>query len=320
MNPKISIVIPVYNVEKYVSKCLQSVVNQTYRNLEIIIVNDGSTDNSVEIVKKYKKIDQRIKLINKENGGLSSARNAGISLVTGQYVTFIDSDDWISSNYIDEMVLETFKYSSDIVSIRETLVEGNRYQKHLLGTDTGQKVFEGNCADALFSFWDTNFAWGKLIRTNLIKDKIEFPVGRNYEDIGTMYKIYDRANTLVISDKASYFYRIRENSITNNIKRSDIEDQIFFLNQIRNYKFKKKYKYLNCYLLCKGFVALSLLYKSDIKVEQKHLKEYIYASVSDLRIGLTWMSVRENSFRIFLMKMKLADKCLLIKNHILKKA
>ena len=111
MNPKISIVIPVYNVEKYVSKCLQSVVNQTYRNLEIIIVNDGSTDNSVEIVKKYKKIDQRIKLINKENGGLSSARNAGISLVTGQYVTFIASDDWISSNYTDEMVLEAYKYS-----------------------------------------------------------------------------------------------------------------------------------------------------------------------------------------------------------------
>ena len=239
MNPKISIVIPVYNVEKYVSKCLQSVVNQTYRNLEIIIVNDGSTDNSVEIVKKYKKIDQRIKLINKENGGLSSARNAGISLVTGQYVTFIDSDDWISSNYIDEMVLEAFKYSSDIVSIRETLVEGNRYQKHLLGTDTGKKVFEGNCADALFSFWDTNFAWGKLIRTNLIKDKIEFPVGRNYEDIGTMYKIYDSDDLLLHMTKDDaeaihYVDSLADNCLVNSYVIDDSTNKLVYKRSVKD--------------------------------------------------------------------------------------
>lgn len=314
---KVSIVIPVYNVEKYISTCLDSLINQTYSNLEIIVVNDGSTDNSGEILKKYVDMDKRIVLINKKNGGLSSARNTGILASNGQFITFIDSDDWVSKNYVEEMMLEQRKYDADIVSIRETIV-GFRKKRHVL--KGGIKVFKSDCIDALFSFWDTNFAWGKLIKSDIIKNKIEFPIGRNYEDIGTMYKIYDRANTLIISDKATYFYRIRENSITNNIRKSDIEDQIFFLKKIKNYKFSKKYKYLSCYLLCKGFVALSLLYKSDLNNDdKKHLKSNIYTCVKDCKVGLSWISVKENSIKICLMKLGIADKCLFIKNFIMKR-
>ena len=100
----VSVVIPVYNVEKYVEKCLDSVINQTYQNLEIIIVNDGSTDNSLSVCQKKKLSDSRIKLINKENGGLSSARNAGIECAQGEFICFIDSDDWIELDYIEVLL------------------------------------------------------------------------------------------------------------------------------------------------------------------------------------------------------------------------
>lgn len=101
--PKISVIVPVYNVEKYLKQCLDSIVNQTYKNLEIIIVNDGTKDNSMKIVENYLQ-DNRIKVINKENGGLASARNSGLEKVTGKYISFIDSDDWIELNMYEELV------------------------------------------------------------------------------------------------------------------------------------------------------------------------------------------------------------------------
>ena len=99
----ISVIIPIYNVEKYLTKCIESVINQTYKNLEIILVNDGSTDNSKEIIDKYSSIDSRIKVINKKNGGLSDARNVGIELAKGEYITFLDSDDWIELNMYEKL-------------------------------------------------------------------------------------------------------------------------------------------------------------------------------------------------------------------------
>ena len=97
---KISIIVPIYNVEKYLERCINSLINQTYKNIEIILVNDGSTDNSLIICEKYKNIDSRIILVNKENGGLSDARNVGIDNSSGNYITFIDSDDYIDDDYV----------------------------------------------------------------------------------------------------------------------------------------------------------------------------------------------------------------------------
>ena len=103
MKELVSIIIPIYNVEKYLTKCIESVINQTYKNLEIILVNDGSTDNSKEIIDKYSLIDSRIKVINKKNGGLSEARNAGIEIAKGDYIGFLDSDDWIELNMYEKL-------------------------------------------------------------------------------------------------------------------------------------------------------------------------------------------------------------------------
>lgn len=117
---KVSIIIPVYNVEPYVARCIDSVVNQTYNNLQIIVVNDGSIDNSLQILNTYN--DDRLQIITKENGGLSSARNEGLKYVVGDYILFIDSDDWIHLNMINVMIKEAIKTDADIVSIYEKRV------------------------------------------------------------------------------------------------------------------------------------------------------------------------------------------------------
>lgn len=310
-NPLISIVVPVYNVDQFVSKCIESILQQTLKDYELIVINDGSTDNSLSEIKKFK--DKRLKIINQKNKGLSGARNAGIKEAIGKYITFIDSDDWISKNYLEVMWKYAQKYNADIVSIKECVVDSkNNYHYK----NRKFRVYKQDIADALFGSFDTNYAWGKLIRREIIsKYEIEFPQGRNYEDIGTMYKIYDKAKVLVVSNKGAYFYRIRKNSITNNIKESDILDQIFFLNEIKKYQFKKKYKYLDCYILYKGFTALSFLYKSNLDKEDKEkLTNSIYKSTGKFKLKFSWLFAKESLIKIILMNIGIADKCLSIKN------
>ena len=113
-NPLVSVIIPIYNVEKYINKTINSVINQTYKNLEIILVNDGATDNSLEICKKYNEIDSRIMIIEKENGGLSSARNAGLDVAKGEYISLIDGDDFIESHFIEYLLSLIIKSEADI--------------------------------------------------------------------------------------------------------------------------------------------------------------------------------------------------------------
>lgn len=301
--------VPVYNVEEYVSKCIRSILQQTFKNYELIVVNDGSTDDSLGKLQQFS--DNRLKIIDQKNKGLSGARNTGIKHAVGKYITFIDSDDWISNDYLEVMINCAKKYNADIVSIKECIVDNeNKYHYK----NRKFRIFKQNAADALFGFFDTNFAWGKLIRRDIIsKYNIQFPNGRNYEDIGTMYKIYDHANTVVISNKASYFYQMRKGSITTDIKESDILDQIYFLNEIKKYKFRKQYKYLDCYILCKGFTALSILYKSNITNKKKFV-DSIYKSTGKYKFEFAWLFIKENLLKIILMDIGVADKCLLLKN------
>lgn len=113
---QLSVIVPVYNVEQYLKQCIDSILNQTFKNFELILVDDGALDSCPQICDNYSKHDDRVKVIHKKNGGLSSARNAGIKVAKGKFLTFIDSDDWISKNYFEEMMKEQDKYNADIIS------------------------------------------------------------------------------------------------------------------------------------------------------------------------------------------------------------
>ncbi|EJG4468632.1 TPA: glycosyltransferase family 2 protein, partial [Enterococcus faecalis] len=201
----VSVVIPVYNVEKYVEKCLDSVINQTYQNLEIIIVNDGSTDNSLSVCQKKKLSDSRIKLINKENGGLSSARNAGIECAQGEFICFIDSDDWIELDYIEVLLNGMENTNVDISVIQMIKVKDFNKIAFQSESQTKWDIFERETAmRELFSSNLIGYsANNKLYRISLFKS-IRYPEGMLMEDKGTTYRLIDSSTKVAVNGSTKY--------------------------------------------------------------------------------------------------------------------
>lgn len=212
MNELISVVIPVYNVEKYLSKCIESILNQTYKKLEIILVDDGSSDLSRNICDEYCKKDIRIKVIHKENGGLSDARNVGILNATGKYICFIDSDDYIEKNMLELLYLDIKNNDSDISCCGKVCEYPTNTIRYNDKSDFCISNMEALRKMLLKDEID-NSACDKLFKIELFEN-IKFPVGRYYEDIATIYK------TFMISEKIShiknigYHYCMRNNSIS----------------------------------------------------------------------------------------------------------
>ncbi len=215
MNSLISIIVPIYKVEKYIRKCLDSIVNQTYTNLEIILVDDGSPDSCGQICDQYAQKDSRIKVIHKLNGGLSDARNVGLDAMTGDYVTCIDSDDYISLDYVEKLYKAIIDTNSDISVCNFYF----NYEKSLklipaFKFDTDKIVLDRN--DALKTLlYQNNMetgAWGKLYSCRLF-DGVRYPVGRLFEDIPTTYKLYLKATKVVSISDSLYYYLIRDSSI-----------------------------------------------------------------------------------------------------------
>lgn len=225
--PLISVVVPVYNVEQYLKKCLDSIIKQKYNNLEIIIVNDGSTDNSQKICQEYVKKDKRIKLITQKNQGLSAARNTGIDNAHGKYISFVDSDDYLDLEFINELYNTIIENKSDIsacdfwyVNINEkTWTLKNKENKKFSNIDALKDIFSGNQETEIMT-------WNKLYKKDLFdKNNIYFPVGKLHEDNFTTYKLYYYANSISLTDKKLYYYLQRNNSIMGekfNSKRLDI--------------------------------------------------------------------------------------------------
>ena len=222
-NPLISVIIPVYKVEKYLDKCIDSVINQTYDNLEIILVDDGSPDNCPKMCDEYAKKDKRIKVIHKENGGLSDARNKGIDIATGEFITFIDSDDYVEKNYV-EFLYNLAKENNAEISMGKQYV---RYTNKTLNTGTNN-LYVLNSHDTLEkTLYGEDFdvsAWAKLYKKDLFKE-IRYPKGRLFEDSATTYKLIDKANKIVLKSVPIYNYMMRNDSITNetfNKKKFDL--------------------------------------------------------------------------------------------------
>ena len=219
----VSIIVPIYKVEQYLRRCLDSIINQTYTNLEIILVDDGSPDNCPQICDEYAAKDKRIVVIHKENGGLSDARNVGLDISKGEYISFVDSDDWVSLDYINELYSSLIKVHADIAIINhkhvtDILINENE-RKHPL------KIFLKQ--QALFKLIVKQYqpfvtSWGKLYRKELFKN-IRFPVGKCHEDEFTSHLLINAASKVVYLNRILYFYYQRPNSIT---KGSHILDLI----------------------------------------------------------------------------------------------
>lgn len=237
-NPLISVVIPVYKVEEYLNRCVDSVINQTYENLEIILVNDGSPDNCPKICDEYAKKDSRIKVIHKENGGLSDARNAGIDKATGKFITFIDSDDYIDNDYVECLynAIEEDGTKLSICSHRVIYDTGRIIEKETKERTVldSKKVLERILYDEGIDL----SAWAKLYSIDLFK-KVRYPKGRVYEDAATTYKLIDLCDKVSIASFGKYNYMIRSDSISNNKFTSKKMDLITSTKEMTDYIYNK---------------------------------------------------------------------------------
>ncbi len=215
--PLISVIVPIYNVEKYVCQCIDSIIAQTYKDIEIILVDDGSPDNCGAICDEYASKDNRIKVIHKENGGLSSARNAGIDICSGEYISFIDSDDFVSPYFIEILYKGIVFNESDIASLKHGI--------YFIDGDDENVVFAKNADDCtiidiaqreiikmlLYQGVSNGAPW-RLYKRKIFKE-LRFPVGYLFEDVGTTHKTFMLAEKIALVDASIYAYRVRKDSI-----------------------------------------------------------------------------------------------------------
>jgi len=257
MKVKVSVIIPVYNVEEYIDKCLKSLINQTLKEIEIIVVNDGSPDNSQKIIDKYvKKYPEKVKSFIKENGGQGSARNYGLLQANGEYIAYVDSDDCVETNMLEEMYNKAISNNSDIVVCGNNVVSMNgeiiKVEPAVIYNDSNLDILFGKMA-----------VWNKIYKKELLlKNKIEFRQKVWYEDIDFSVKIlFDSLNVSFV-DKPFYNYLLRPGSTMNNsnIKRN-LELNLAFDEMINYFKnnntYEKNYEKLE-------FLCLYHMYISGI--------------------------------------------------------
>ncbi len=214
--PRISIIVPVYNVELYLKRCVDSILGQTYKDFELILVNDGSPDNCGNICNELALKDSRVKVIHKKNGGLSSARNAGLDMAVGEYVGFVDSDDWITNDMYEHLIGLVDEYDCEIASASYVFSNGES-----VFNQSKIKINKYTRKEALYFYLFEGMSkriadypvWIKLYRRELFND-IKFPLDQLYEDVATNFSLIQKSSTYVKSNKVCYFYFQDSASIT----------------------------------------------------------------------------------------------------------
>lgn len=258
MLPKVSVVVPIYKVENYLRRCVDSILNQSYTNLEVILVNDGSPDNCGQLIETYAAQDKRVKSFHKENGGLSDARNFGMKHVTGEYTIFVDSDDWLDLNMVEILMNHAIDYKADIVqsafyyAYENYLLYDNRYFKQeeppvLLNNELLMK-------ELVINEKVKNFAWGKLFKTSLIKD-LPFKKGVLFEDVYWAHRVMHQVERYVMVHKALIYYFQRPDSIVSSYSPRSID----ILTGL-----KERHHFINKYYKQLSNESLVLLFKTSI--------------------------------------------------------
>lgn len=213
--PMISVIVPVYNVEQYLNRCVDSLLNQTHHNLEIILIDDGSKDNSGMLCDAYARSDSRVKAVHKPNGGLSSARNAGIDIAQGEYLAFVDSDDWVEPQTYEWMLTLVHKYDVRLVCAGRYDVDGDTGEKKRGLCPPREEVITGEELVRRIFRWDNidSAACDKLYHRSLFRS-IRYPLDKVCEDVPTTYRIALDAGSAAMCDKPVYNYFHRAGSIT----------------------------------------------------------------------------------------------------------
>ena len=247
----ISIIIPVYNKAQYISKCIETVINQSYKNIEILIINDASTDSSYDICKDYEKNDKRIKVIsNDKNIGLSASRNKGIELSKGKYIAFVDADDYLTNKYIEKLYLNIKIYKADVSQclfyevddmdvINKKYLEENKIIRVYSGRDMIKNIYNNMCLP-------TTLTWTKLYKRKLFFTKVDyclrnnkngyirFPEGKIHEDEAVSYKIFDISKKIVYTNGRLYCYRFVKDSITHKKYSYERLDNLYHIEERLN--------------------------------------------------------------------------------------
>lgn len=275
---KVSVIVPVYNVEKYVGKCIDSIINQTYTNLEILINNDGSTDNSYEICKTYAEKDSRIKLFSQENRGLSAARNAVYDEVTGDYIFFVDSDDWLLPECIERLVILLEKNNAD-ASACGFYKAKNEDLRHIHRTNKVSMLTGEEFADRMTRLIGYRcVAWGRLIKREYLQD-LYFPDGRIFEDIFVMPKLFMKFSKIASTRDPMYIYRQRQDGFVHSsfkIARTDeLDGYISLIKTGFEYRCKMLVKHGIIYFIPNYFRFMCAIKKNKILAGRGYLRRYV---------------------------------------------
>lgn len=317
MKPLLTVVIPVYNVEKYLKRCIDSILIQEWKNYDILLVDDGSTDNSPQICEDYAKAYDIISVIHKENGGLSEARNTGISNAEGEYVYFLDSDDWIEPNTFSDLaeVIESDQY--DIISFNPEFVKS----EHDIIKSDSKRTKRLTGKEALIDMFSygfiTGFATDKIYRKALFtKNTIQFPVGKYYEDLGTNYKLFLAAKKVYATNQKYYHYLIdNPDAITQSWNEKKLRDmfefykEVFYSDFVRSQLNQEELHISQLYYVNGLTHILASLYKTKL---HKHYSEITSEVKQELENNkITYSEVKSIPNRI---------KYLLYRLHLLKLA
>lgn len=296
----ISVIIPVYNVEKYIKRCLESVINQTYKDIEIIIIDDGSTDNSGIICEEYSKRDKRIKVVHTENAGAARARNIGLDMAKGEYISFIDSDDWIMLNFLSTLLYLCKDNDADIAKCETIDVKDENFK--INNNNTEIKIY--NSKEIMNSIYSQPKLFNVAVMNKLYKRKIfenlRFKEGVINEDEEILCKLIYRANKIAVTNQILYCYFLSENSVTRSefrIKNLDIleifESRLKFLTDKGFHELYKQTEAQYLRIIGNFYYSIS---KSNWENKEKYLKDLLQKkdNIQKIKKSNKYFSIKDN--------------------------
>jgi len=325
---KVSVIIPVYNTEKFLEQCLNSIVNQTLKDIEIIIINDGSTDSSSDIINKFKQKYKNIIYLSQKNSGQGEARNKALEVCTGEYITFVDSDDFIDIRMIENLYREASKNEIDVL-VFNLLPFYKESQINKLSNNNCivNKIYNKNeILKKFFTSYDIEgFSCNKFIKKDIFKNnKIKYPLGMKYEDIPTMLDVIINSKRFGIVSYTPYYYRQRLDSTTNTYNLSNVRDYIKSFYMVKNViKIKTNYYYeYEDYIDYHFFTRiLNFYYNNYISLDNFEIKEFIKHTIDKtinkkillnrnvkLKMKIKYIIYRINAIKLFFWLKKLSWK------------